>query len=88
MKSYVLQDRNGQIRLAHSVSAGLDYPSVGPEHALLKKTGRVAYTAVTDQEAIRAFHLLTRQEGIIPALEPAHAIAEAVKRVPKTRKRD
>jgi tryptophan synthase beta chain len=86
MKSLVLQDAEGQIRLAHSVSAGLDYPSVGPEHAFLKKTGRVNYVAVKDSEALEAFHHLTRSEGIIPALESAHAIAYVMKLARRTRK--
>ncbi|OAT86419.1 tryptophan synthase subunit beta [Desulfotomaculum copahuensis] len=81
--SYVLQDGDGQINLAHSVSAGLDYPGVGPEHSFLKDSGRVAYTAVTDREALAAFHLLCRTEGIIPALESAHALAEAVRMAPQ-----
>lgn len=74
MKSFVLQDRNGQVQLAHSISAGLDYPSVGPEHAFLKETGRVRYETASDKEAMYGFHLLTLLEGIMPALEPAHAI--------------
>jgi tryptophan synthase beta chain len=73
--SYVLQDRHGQIAATHSVSAGLDYPGVGPEHAQLKDSGRVRYVAVGDAEALEAFFLLTRSEGILPALEPAHALA-------------
>ncbi|MFQ5888495.1 MAG: tryptophan synthase subunit beta [Gemmatimonadota bacterium] len=73
--SYLLQDEGGQVRPAHSVSAGLDYPGVGPEHSWLRDTGRVRYEAVTDSEAIDAFRTLARLEGIIPALEPAHAIA-------------
>jgi tryptophan synthase beta chain len=77
--SYLLQDEEGQIKLAHSISAGLDYPGVGPEHSYLKDNGRVEYDAVTDQEAIEAFFELTREEGIIPALEPAHALAYAPK---------
>lgn len=77
--SYVLQDEDGQIQLAHSISAGLDYPGVGPEHSYLKDTGRVHYTSVTDTEALEAFNLLCRTEGIIPALESSHALAEAVK---------
>lgn len=77
--TYLLQDQDGQIAEAHSVSAGLDYPGVGPEHALLKETGRVQYFAVTDDEAIAAFKLLTQKEGIIPALESSHAIAYACK---------
>jgi len=73
--SYLLQDGDGQVRPAHSVSAGLDYPGVGPEHAYLKDTGRVLYEAVTDQEALAAFASLSRLEGILPALESAHAVA-------------
>ncbi len=80
--SYVLQDEDGQINLAHSISAGLDYPGVGPEHSFLKESGRVVYTAVTDEEALEAFCLLTRTEGILPALESAHALAQAVKMAP------
>jgi tryptophan synthase beta chain len=79
-KTYLLQDDDGQITEAHSISAGLDYPGIGPEHAWLKETGRVEYTAVTDSEALDAFQLLCRTEGIIPALEPSHAIAAIVKR--------
>jgi len=79
-KSYVLQDDAGQILNAHSVSAGLDYPGVGPEHALWADEGRVKYCAVTDAEALEAFHELTKREGIIPALESSHAVAEAAKR--------
>jgi tryptophan synthase beta chain len=75
-RSYVLQDDNGQISETHSVSAGLDYPGVGPEHAFLHDTGRVEYVSRTDAEALEAFGLLSRTEGIIPALEPAHAIAD------------
>jgi tryptophan synthase beta chain len=75
-RTLVLQDDQGQIRETHSVSAGLDYPGVGPEHAALARTGRVRYVARTDREALDAFALLSRSEGIIPALEPAHAIAE------------
>jgi len=81
--SYVLQDENGQIALTHSVSAGLDYPSVGPEHAFLHDTGRIRYTAVSDAEALEAFQLLSRLEGIIPALESAHAVAELVRLMPE-----
>jgi len=79
-RTYVLQDADGQILNAHSVSAGLDYPGVGPQHALWADSGRVEYCAVTDAEALAAFHELTRLEGIIPALESAHALAEAKKR--------
>jgi tryptophan synthase beta chain len=81
-KTYVLQDDEGQIRNAHSVSAGLDYPGVGPQHAFWAESGRVEYCAVTDAEALAAFDDLTRLEGIIPALESAHAVAEASKRAP------
>ena len=77
--SYVLQDDYGQIMNTHSISAGLDYPGVGPEHSMLKDTGRVEYAAVTDREALAAFHLLSKKEGIIPALESAHAIAQGIK---------
>jgi len=78
-KSYVLQDQYGQITEAHSISAGLDYPGVGPEHALLKETGRSTYVSVTDSEALEAFHALSRLEGILPALESSHAVAYAMK---------
>lgn len=81
-RSFVLQDVDGQIMETHSISAGLDYPAVGPEHALLRDQGRVSYTYATDSEALAAFHLLAKLEGIIPALESAHAVAEAVKRAP------
>ncbi len=77
-RTYLMEDEAGQILATHSVSAGLDYPGVGPEHALLKDLGRVEYTSATDEEALQAFHLLTRTEGIIPALESAHAIAGAL----------
>ncbi len=76
-KTFVLQDEDGQIRETHSISAGLDYPGVGPEHAFLKATGRAQYVAVTDDEALAAFELLAKTEGILPALEPAHALAYA-----------
>ncbi len=82
-KSYLLQDRDGNVLTTHSVSAGLDYASVGPEHSFLHDTKRVTYTYATDREALKAFELLSQVEGIIPALESAHAIAEAVKRAPK-----
>jgi len=78
-KSYVLQDQHGQITEAHSISAGLDYPGVGPEHALLKESGRSKYVSVTDSEALDAFHALSRLEGILPALESSHAVAYAMK---------
>jgi tryptophan synthase beta chain len=73
--SYLLQDEHGQVHPAHSISAGLDYPGVGPEHSYLRDTGRATYVSVTDDEALRAFHLLARLEGVIPALETAHAVA-------------
>jgi len=78
-KSYLLQDRYGQIKHTHSISAGLDYPGVGPEHSYLYDTGRVEYTTVTDREAISAFRVLSLSEGIIPALESSHAVAYAMK---------
>jgi tryptophan synthase beta chain len=81
-RTYLLQDANGQITETHSVSAGLDYPGVGPEHAWLKDHGRAEYVAVTDEEALKAFHELCRTEGIIPALESAHAVAHALKIAP------
>jgi tryptophan synthase beta chain len=84
--SYVLQDKAGQIALTHSVSAGLDYPSIGPEHAMLQDAGRAEYVPATDAEALAATTTLARTEGIIPALESAHAIAEAIKRAPKMKK--
>jgi tryptophan synthase beta chain len=84
--SYVLQDDAGQIAATHSVSAGLDYPSIGPEHAWLKDTGRAEYLPASDKEALDALSLLTRTEGIIPALESAHAVAEAIVRAPKMKK--
>ena len=82
-KSYLLQDAHGQVIDAYSVSAGLDYPGVGPEHAYLHDTGRAQYTAINDNEAIEAFDLLCRLEGILPALESSHAIAQAIKNAPK-----
>lgn len=78
-KTYILQDETGQIRPAHSISAGLDYPGVGPEHAYLHFIGRAQYVAVTDGEALEGFQLLAESEGIIPALESAHAVAYAAK---------
>jgi len=85
-KSYLLQDENGNVLGTHSVSAGLDYASVGPEHAYLKDTGRVQYTYAKDEEALDAFELLARTEGIIPALESSHALAEAIKFAPRLSK--
>jgi len=87
-KSYVLQDPDGQTLEVHSVSAGLDYPGVGPEHSHWKDTGRVTYVAATDKEALQAFKLLSRLEGIIPALEPAHAVAYTTKFAPKRPRKD
>lgn len=81
--SYVLQNEDGQIAQTHSISAGLDYPAVGPEHAHLRDIGRAAYTYATDDQALEAFQLLGRLEGILPALESAHAVAEAIQRAPK-----
>ncbi|HLZ96302.1 MAG TPA: tryptophan synthase subunit beta [Steroidobacteraceae bacterium] len=81
-RTYLIQDENGQIIETHSISAGLDYPGVGPEHAWLKDSGRAEYVAITDDEALNAFHALTRMEGIMPALESAHAVAYAMKLAP------
>ncbi len=78
-RTYLLQDADGQIQDAHSISAGLDYPGIGPEHAWLHEIGRVQYVAITDQEALDAFRLCTQIEGILPALEPAHALAQVIK---------
>jgi tryptophan synthase beta chain len=82
-RTYLMQDNNGQITETHSISAGLDYPGVGPEHAWLKDSGRAEYVAVDDKEALQAFHALTRTEGIMPALESAHAVAYAMKLAPQ-----
>src|SRR5690606_31445672 len=82
-RTYVMQDEDGQTVESHSVSAGLDYPSVGPEHAWLHDTGRASYRAVTDAEAMEAFALLCRTEGIIPAIESAHALAGAAQVIPE-----
>ena len=81
-RSYLLQDRHGQVLTTHSISAGLDYPGVGPEHSYLKDTGRATYVAVTDQEALEGFRLLCATEGIIPALEPSHALYYASQLAP------
>jgi len=86
--SYLLQDKNGQVELAHSISAGLDYPGVGPEHSALKDLGRVKYVSITDTQALEAAGLLARLEGIIPALESAHAFAHLEKLMPTTSKKD
>ena len=82
-RTYLLQDDDGQIKEGHSISAGLDYPGIGPEHAWLNDIGRVEYVPIMDHEALEAFQTLTRLEGIIPALEPSHALAEVIKRAPK-----
>ncbi len=81
-RTYLLQDSDGQIKEGHSISAGLDYPGIGPEHSWLKESGRVDYVPIMDTEALEAFQLLTRLEGIIPALEPSHALAEVIRRAP------
>ncbi len=81
-KTFLLQDEDGQITEAHSISAGLDYPGIGPEHSWLKEIGRVEYDSITDMEALEAFKTLCRLEGIIPALEPSHAIAAVIRRAP------
>lgn len=81
-RTYLMEDAHGQILATHSISAGLDYPGVGPEHAWLKDTGRAEYVAITDEEALEGFRMLTRTEGIIPALESSHAIAQAMKLAP------
>ena len=86
MKSYFCQDEFGQIAPVYSISAGLDYPGVGPEHAALYDTGRAQYVPVTDDEAVNAFEYLSRMEGIIPAIESAHAVAHAIKIAPSFRK--
>jgi tryptophan synthase beta chain len=83
MKSYLMQDEYGQVQEAHSISAGLDYPGVGPEHSYLSSIGRAEYPCVNDAEVIDAFQLLSRTEGIIPALEPAHALAWLVREAPQ-----
>jgi tryptophan synthase beta chain len=85
-RTYLIQDEDGQIIETHSISAGLDYPGVGPEHAWLKDSGRAEYVAITDDEALDAFHALTRMEGIMPALESAHAVAHAMKLAPSLSK--
>jgi tryptophan synthase beta chain len=86
-RTYLLMDADGQIEEGHSISAGLDYPGIGPEHSWLKETGRVTYLSATDDEALAAFQLCARQEGIIPALEPAHALARVIEIAP-TKPRD
>ena len=81
-KTYLLQTQEGQIVETHSISAGLDYPGIGPEHAWLHEAGRVLYVSVTDREALEAFQLCAELEGILPALEPAHALAHVIKMAP------
>jgi tryptophan synthase beta chain len=83
MKTYLMQDKNGQILSTHSVSAGLDYPGVGPEHSYLRDIGRVEYQSATDKQALKSFHDLTKTEGIMPALETSHALAYVNKIAPK-----
>jgi tryptophan synthase beta chain len=85
-KSGLLQDKDGQVKVAHSIAAGLDYPGVGPEHAYYQKIGRARYDAVTDCEAVEGFRTLSRVEGIIPALESSHAIAYLKKLVPRLKR--
>ncbi|MCA1790905.1 MAG: tryptophan synthase subunit beta, partial [Thioalkalivibrio sp.] len=85
-RTYLMEDDNGQIIETHSISAGLDYPGVGPEHSWLKDIGRASYVSVTDDMALRAFHRMTRTEGIIPALETSHAIAHVLDLAPRMRK--
>jgi tryptophan synthase beta chain len=83
MKSYLMQDEYGQVQEAHSISAGLDYPGVGPEHSYLASIGRAEYPTVTDDEVVEAFQIMSRTEGIIPALECAHAMAWIIREAPK-----
>jgi len=85
-RTYLLMNEDGQINEAHSISAGLDYPGIGPEHAWLNDLGRVTFLSATDDEALNAFQLLSKLEGIIPALEPAHAIAKVLELAPKKSK--
>ena len=82
-RTYLLQDDDGQILEAHSISAGLDYPGIGPEHSWLHDSGRVTYVSATDQEALEAFQLCSKKEGIIPALEPSHALAHVARIAPE-----
>ena len=86
--SYLLQDKNGQIQEAHSISAGLDYPGVGPQHSYLKDKKLVTYKTIRDKEALFAFHLVSKLEGIIPALESSHAIAYLNYLMPKTKRKE
>ncbi len=86
MKSLFLQNEDGQIDEVYSISAGLDYPGIGPEHANLYSTGRAQYVGITDEEAVKAFEYISKMEGIIPAVESAHAVAAAIKIAPKMKK--
>src|SRR6202044_3036493 len=86
-RSYLLQDENGQTIESHSISAGLDYPGVGPEHSYLRDTGRAVYVSATDKEALEAFQLLAQTEGILPALESSHAVFHALRLAPKMTKK-
>lgn len=88
MKTYIMQDESGKIKDAYSISAGLDYPGIGPEHAYLASIGRVKYDSITDKEAVETFKLVTKLEGIIPALESSHAISYALKLAKKYEKED
>ena len=88
MKTYIMEDENGKVQDAYSISSGLDYPGIGPEHAYFNKIGRVKYDSITDKEAVDAFKLLTKIEGIIPALESSHAIAYGIKIAKKFDKND
>jgi tryptophan synthase beta chain len=83
MKTYLIQDDDGNVYPVYSISAGLDYPGIGPEHSYLFESGRAEYVSITDDEAVDALHYLSRTEGIIPALESAHAVAHAMKVIPK-----
>ena len=87
-KTYLLQDKDGQIIESTSISAGLDYPGIGPEHSFLFEEKRVKYAVINDNEALRAFQLCSKLEGIIPALEPSHALAELIKIAPKRKKEE
>ena len=87
-RTYIMEDKNGQIQATHSISAGLDYPGVGPEHSWLKDSKRVNYVSVTDKEALKAFYYLTEKEGIIPALETSHALAYVFKLAKKITKNE
>jgi tryptophan synthase beta chain len=86
-RTFVLQDSDGQVANTRSVSAGLDYPAVGPEHAWLRREGRIEFSRASDDEAVQAFHRLALTEGILPALESAHAVAEAIRRAPRLTRR-